>query len=93
MTSQHGNRVAVLIALTVLTLLVLAASIRYGAIDFSVAEISRALASIFPGQPEPTLPQRIFLELRVPRAIMRDPASGRSAQSLASRDSHAKARA
>src|ERR1043165_8682367 len=68
--SRHGNRVAVLIALTVLTLLVLAASIRFGAIDFSVAQISRALVSLFPGQPEPTLDQRIFLELRFPRAIM-----------------------
>jgi iron complex transport system permease protein len=69
-SSQHGNRGAVLIALAVLTLLVLAASIRYGAIDFSVAQISHALTSLYPGQPEPTLDQRIFLELRLPRAIM-----------------------
>jgi iron complex transport system ATP-binding protein len=54
----------VLLALVVVTLLVLAASIRYGAIDFSIAEISRALASLLPGRPEPTLNQRIFLELR-----------------------------
>jgi iron complex transport system permease protein len=54
----------------VVTVLVLVASIRYGAIDFSVTEISRALTSLLPGHPEPTLDQRIFLELRFPRAIL-----------------------
>lgn len=48
----------------------MAASIRYGAIDFSISDIGRAMASIFPGQPEATLDQRIFLELRMPRAIL-----------------------
>ena len=57
-----------MLALT--TLLVLAASIRFGAIDFSIADISRALASLIPGRPEPTLDQRIFLELRLPRAVL-----------------------
>ena len=70
MTRPHGNRVALLIALTVITLLVLAASIRYGAIDFSISEIGRAFASLLPNRPEPTLDQRIFLELRLPRAIL-----------------------
>lgn len=70
MTKHHGNRVALLVALSLITLLVLAASIRYGAIDFSISQIAHALASIFPGRPEPTLDQRIFLELRLPRAIL-----------------------
>ena len=70
MTTQHGRRQLLLIALVAVTLLVLIASIRYGAIDFSITEISRALASLFPGRPEPTLDQRIFLELRFPRAIL-----------------------
>lgn len=70
MTTQHGRRQLLLIALVVVTLLVIIASIRYGAIDFSTAEIGRALASLFPGRPEPTLDQRIFLELRLPRAIL-----------------------
>ncbi|MGB7923065.1 MAG: iron ABC transporter permease [Pyrinomonadaceae bacterium] len=48
----------------------LAASIRYGAMDFPVSDIGRALLSLLPGQPEPTLEQRIFLELRMPRAIL-----------------------
>jgi len=69
-TKQTGSRRILLSALTICTLLVLAASIRYGAIDFSLAEISRALASLLPGHPEPTLDQRIFLELRLPRAIL-----------------------
>ena len=70
MTTQHGRRQLLLIALVVVNLLVLVASIRYGAIDFSLREIGHALASLFPGSPEPTLDQRIFLELRFPRAIL-----------------------
>ena len=56
--------------LALATLVVLAASIRFGAIDFSIADITHALASSIPGRPEPTLDQRIFLELRLPRAIL-----------------------
>jgi iron complex transport system permease protein len=69
-TKQHRSRKVFLSALTVVTLLVLAASIRYGAIDFSIAEIGRALASLLPGHPEPSLDQRILLELRFPRAVL-----------------------
>ena len=49
---------------------VLAISIRFGAIDFSVNDITSAFASLFPGRGEATLDQRIFLELRLPRAIL-----------------------
>jgi len=69
-TRQSGNRGAPLFALACATLLVLAASIRYGAIDFSIPAIGQALASLFPGHAEPTLDQRIFLELRLPRAVL-----------------------
>jgi iron complex transport system permease protein len=69
-TKQDGSRRALLVALAFAMLLALAASIRFGAIDFSVPAIGRALASLFPGQPEPTLDQRIFLELRLPRAVL-----------------------
>lgn len=51
-------------------LLVLAASIRFGAIDFSVSDIISAFNSVFPGHAEATLDQRIFLELRLPRAVL-----------------------
>ena len=70
MTKQNRSRRVILLALVVITLLALAASIRFGAIDFSSAEISRALASLLPGHPEPTLDQRILLELRFPRAVL-----------------------
>lgn len=70
MTERYRSRQVLLATLAVVTLLGLAASIRFGAIDFSVTEISRALASLLPGHPEPTLDQRIFLELRLPRAIL-----------------------
>ncbi len=70
MTRPNGNRVALLVALSLMTLLVLAASIRFGAIDFSISAIARSLVSILPGQPERTLDQRIFLELRLPRAVL-----------------------
>ena len=70
MTKQQANRKIVISVLVVVTLLTVAASVRYGAIDFSLAEIGRALASLIPGHPEPTLDQRIFLELRFPRAIL-----------------------
>jgi iron complex transport system permease protein len=69
-TKQPWSRRSVLFALAVATLLVLAASIRYGAVDFSIPAIGRALASLLPGQPEPTLDERIFLELRLPRAVL-----------------------
>jgi iron complex transport system permease protein len=67
---QRGTRRGLLFALAFAALLALAASIRYGAMDFSVPDIGRALASLLPGHPEPTLDQRIFLELRLPRAIL-----------------------
>ncbi|HEX8117783.1 MAG TPA: iron ABC transporter permease [Pyrinomonadaceae bacterium] len=57
-------------ALAAAALLVLAASIRFGAVDFTVSAIIDALASLLPGRPAPTLDQRIFLELRLPRAVL-----------------------
>jgi iron complex transport system permease protein len=68
-TEKRGTRRSILFALAFAALLVLAASIRYGAMDFSVSDIGRALVSLLPGQSEPTLDQRIFLELRLPRAV------------------------
>ena len=70
MTTRRGHRGLILAALAFTTLLVLAASIRYGAIDFSITAIGQALASLLPGHPAPTLDQRIFLELRLPRAVL-----------------------
>jgi len=69
-TKRYGSRQALLLVLAVVTLLVLAASIRYGAIDFSISQITSSLGSLLPGHPEGTLDQRIFLELRLPRAVL-----------------------
>jgi iron complex transport system permease protein len=69
-TKQHRPERLLIFALVCATLLVLAASIRFGAIDFSIPAIGRSLISLLPGQPAPTLDQRIFLELRLPRAIL-----------------------
>lgn len=70
MIKQRETRLGVSLLLAFAALLVLGASIRFGAIDFSFADIAEAIASLFPGHPESTLNQRIFLELRVPRAIL-----------------------
>ena len=70
MSQQRGTRPSLLLVLLLAALLVLAASIRYGAIDFSIADIVNALSSLLPGHPEASLNQRIFLELRLPRAIL-----------------------
>jgi iron complex transport system permease protein len=65
-----GDSRVLLIVLAAFMLLVLAASIRFGAIDFSTGDIIGALTSLLPGQSEATLDQRIFLELRLPRAFL-----------------------
>lgn len=59
-----------LLILGLLSLIVLVLSIRFGAIDFAAADIWHGLLSLIPGQPDATLDQRIFLELRLPRAIL-----------------------
>lgn len=56
--------------LFVLMLATTAASIRYGAIDFSAHDMAAAVAGKFAGSNDLTLDQRIFIQLRVPRAIL-----------------------
>lgn len=69
MTGRTGQG-TLLLSLAVAMLMVLAVSIRFGAIDFSVTDIGAALSSLLPGHTEATLNQRIFLELRLPRAVL-----------------------
>jgi len=64
------NQRLLLIILIAVTVVVFAASVRYGAIDFPVSDIVSALTSFLPGHAELTLDQRIFLELRFPRAVL-----------------------
>jgi len=47
-----------------------AASIRYGAIDFSAHDMATAVSGGLAGSNDLTLDQRIFIHLRVPRAIL-----------------------
>ncbi len=70
MTKPLGSSQTVLLVLSFVLLLILAASIRFGAIDFSMSDIFGAFSSLWPGHTEATLDQRIFLELRLPRAFL-----------------------
>ena len=58
---------AVLLAVTVFTT---AASIRFGAIDFSAHDMVTAVSRTLSGSGDLTLNQWIFMQLRVPRAIL-----------------------
>ncbi len=69
MANKRGARQGLLLALALVTVLAAAASIRYGAMDFQIPDIVRAFNSLLPGH-APTLDERIFLELRFPRAIL-----------------------
>ena len=69
MTSRDADRVTILLLL-VATLIVAAASVRYGAIDFSSRDMIDAVSGTLRGQSDLTLDQRIFMQLRVPRAIL-----------------------
>jgi len=69
-TYKTGSPGFLILSLGLIMLVVTAASIRFGAIDFSLSDIISALGSLIPGQPEATFDQRIFLELRLPRAFL-----------------------
>jgi iron complex transport system permease protein len=60
----------VLAALACLLVATVTASIRFGAIDFPFASIRSALATLLPGGAAPNLDERIFLALRLPRALL-----------------------
>ncbi len=59
-----------LILLLVLMIAITVVSIRYGAIDFSAHDMAAAVAGKLAGSNDLTLDQRIFIQLRVPRAIL-----------------------
>jgi iron complex transport system permease protein len=69
MKGRRGDRLA-LILLFVLMIVTTAASVRYGAIDFSSHDMAAAIAGKLAGSTDLTLEQRIFIQLRVPRAIL-----------------------
>ena len=59
-----------LLFLFVLMTVTTVASIRYGAIDFSSHDMATAVSGKLGGSNDLTLDQRIFIQLRVPRAIL-----------------------
>jgi iron complex transport system permease protein len=59
-----------LLVLFVLMIVTTVASIRYGAIDFSSHDMAAAVSGKLAGSNDLTLDQRIFIQLRVPRAIL-----------------------
>jgi len=59
-----------LVLLFLLMIATTVASIRYGAMDFSGREMAAAVWGKLTRQPDMPLDQRIFIELRVPRAIL-----------------------
>jgi iron complex transport system permease protein len=69
MKRHHADRRALALLLA-LMLLTTAVSIRFGAIDFSIPDMLTALSGTLSGAADLTLNQRIFLQLRLPRAIL-----------------------
>ncbi|MFY9820592.1 MAG: iron ABC transporter permease [Thermoanaerobaculia bacterium] len=69
MTGRSRPR-AVLAALAALMAVAALVSIRYGALDFSWREMASASASLLSGHTAGTLEERIFAELRLPRALL-----------------------
>ena len=68
---MNASRTAgLLIALVVLMVLTVLASIRFGAIDFPLHEMWSSTAAVLAGRTPDTLDGRIFTELRLPRAIL-----------------------
>ncbi|HEY0556035.1 MAG TPA: iron ABC transporter permease, partial [Thermoanaerobaculia bacterium] len=70
MTARRSRTRAVLAALTVAMIVAALVSIRYGALDFSWREMTSATAALLSGHTGGTLDERIFAELRVPRALL-----------------------
>ena len=63
-------RTVLLLALLATMVLVAIASIRFGAIDFSVRQMLSAIWALATGREPATLDGRIFAEIRLPRAIL-----------------------
>jgi iron complex transport system permease protein len=70
MTVRRSRTRAVLAVLTAAMIVVALVAIRYGALDFSWREMASASAALLSGHTGGTLDERIFAELRVPRALL-----------------------
>ena len=70
MTSLTRQYRGVLPALSIILVLVTLASIRWGAVPISLHDMGTALGKALGGDGAMTLDERIFLEIRLPRAIL-----------------------
>jgi iron complex transport system permease protein len=66
MSRARGVLAVLAVAMVVATLV----SIRYGALDFTWRQMASATAALLSGRTGATLDERIFAELRVPRALL-----------------------
>lgn len=70
MSNERRQYRGVLPGLSVVLVLVTLASIRWGAVPISIAEQAHAIAGRLSGSDALTLNERIFLEIRLPRALL-----------------------
>ncbi len=69
--SRHPDHYAGVFPVLLIILIIFAlVSIRYGAVKISLGEMASALSKYISGQGEQSLNERIFMEIRLPRAIM-----------------------
>jgi len=70
MTASRGAGRGLLLVLLAAMLAATVASILFGAIDYTIPEMWSALGTLVPGHAAGTLDQRIFTQIRLPRAIL-----------------------
>lgn len=70
MTRPDDHYRGILPLLAVVLVLAVLASIRWGAVPISLHDMGTALAGVLRNRDELTLDERIFLELRLPRAVL-----------------------
>ncbi len=68
--TRDRARVPILLALSGAMFVVVVASIRFGAIDFSLRQMVSATLALATGREPATLDGRIFAEIRLPRAVL-----------------------
>jgi iron complex transport system permease protein len=68
--ARDRARTAILLALAAAMAAVAVASIRFGAIDFSLRQMVQATFAVVTGHEPATLDGRIFAEIRLPRAVL-----------------------
>jgi iron complex transport system permease protein len=69
MSRRNADRMTLAVLFVVMVATTIA-SIRFGAIDFSTHDMTTAVSHRLSGTTDLTLNQRIFLELRLPRAVL-----------------------